>query len=168
MELSTTLFDGESCSEAESTNVVEAFVEQSKDAIENIIECLSQSSRSIKYNDTETQVLSGHTKNIMLITQEVRDQNTLTKTNENQTINKVIVEGLPDPKRLIPTLYDSSYVNQDIEGYLWYLLQPYINLMLYHSDKIDLLSMRKPSKSVLEMAYKNISHTKEGKLLFEQ
>jgi len=35
-----------------------------------------------------------------------------------------------------------------------------------NSDKINLLWMRKPSKRVLEMEYKNIPHTNEGKVNF--
>jgi len=60
----------------------------------------------------------------MLLTQVGRDQNTLTTANDNQTIKKETVEGLPDPKGLISKFldipwYDTSYVNQNIEGYPW-------------------------------------------------
>jgi len=135
MELLTTLFGGESFIETESTNVVEASVEQTKETIEMLVESQSQSSRTTESIGIKSQVLSGHTENypasVMLITQLVRAQNTLKITKENQTINKEIVEGLLDPKGLISKFlvipwHDTSYVNQDIEGYPWYLLPPYI------------------------------------------
>jgi len=128
--------------------------------MEMFVESRSQSSRTIESIGIERQSLSGHTEynteSAVVITQVDRDQNTLTTTNENQTINKDTVEGLPDPKGLISTFldmpwHDTSYINQDIVKYNRYLVPPDINLMLYHSDKIGLLRMRKPSKSELEI-----------------
>jgi len=46
MELSTTLFDGESVTEAESTNVVVAAVAQTKDTMEMVVKSQSENSRT--------------------------------------------------------------------------------------------------------------------------
>ena len=63
--------------------------------------------------------------------------------------------------------YDDSYKDKQFEGYEWYLLPPYIKLLLYHDHQINSIPMRKPSASVLVVAYAKANRQSEtGEVTF--
>ena len=76
-----------------------------------------------------------------------------------------------DPHDLIPTFLTTEWDTKVLycansEEYPWYLHVPYIHLLIYHRDSIDLTIMCEPPPSILEEAYNNLVHTSNGKELF--
>jgi len=51
---------------------------------------------------------------------------------------------------------DSKYRDMKFKEYDWYLLPPYIQLLLNHKESIDLLSMPEPTSAVLDEVYSMI------------
>ena len=52
---------------------------------------------------------------------------------------------------------DSKYRDKTFKEYDWYLLPPYIQLLLHHKESIDLLSMPEPTPTVLDEVYSMMS-----------
>jgi hypothetical protein len=79
------------------------------------------------------------------------------------------LENLVDPLNLLNDFAntpwnDSQYRHKKFKEYDWYLLPPYIQLLLRYKGSIDLLSMPEPSPNVLGQVYSILStiHTEES------
>jgi len=126
------------------------------------------------YNLSEENTPKENTSTIMSSDTNIESRAVIslsTSTMSQQQTNECL-EYIPDPLGLLPKFidtpwYDDTYVDKDIEGYEWYLLPPYIHLMLNNSDKIDLLQMSKPNLGIIGNAYRHIKKTPEGKIEFE-
>ena len=83
-----------------------------------------------------------------------------------------LLKDLHDPLGILENFidlpwYDDSYKDKQFEGYEWYLLPPYIKLLLYHDHQINIIPMRKPSASVLVVAYAKANRQSEtGEVTF--
>ena len=64
--------------------------------------------------------------------------------------------------------YENTYTKCLFPGYKWYQLPPYIHLMMYYSDNIDLPQLLTPSSSVLDTLYTRPIRTDAGKHRFFQ
>jgi len=71
---------------------------------------------------------------------------------------------VPDPLGIMEKMlqlewYDKTFNDMEHPEYMWYVIPRYLQLLLHYDDKIDLLHMRKPSKTVHIEAYREIFST---------